>query len=324
VHLDKDGSPMLNAVGYVEEGRISVDTAHTFERIRRAGPGIAARYYMHRNFFINDPDAFCLSRQVIAEMTPQKTRLTFPEAQVSIALTAVSGGMFEIGDDLPTLGAEPERLALVKNQEILRMAKLGRASRPIDLMTYDPQDQQPSIFLLREDRRQSILTVFNWTEAPRSHKLAFAALNLAAGRPYRAYDVFTSQTVELAKDSIAIANQPPHSVRMIKIVDESAAASAPAVTPNVPKDANVGDPIVLSATADPAGVPALSWVWHFGDGTQERGAHVTHTYTGAGDYQVLLDVEGIDGLTAHASAPVHVTGTIQSPFPLSRSRRFKE
>ena len=73
--------------------------------------------------------------------------LTLDEARASIVLAALSGGKYDIGDDLPTLGSEPERLALVTNRDLLQMAKLGRASKPLDLMTYRPEDEQPSIFL---------------------------------------------------------------------------------------------------------------------------------------------------------------------------------
>ena len=131
VLLDKDGSPMLNVVGLVDEGRVSADTGHVFERSKNAAPGIFARYYMHRNFFINDPDAFTVSRQIVGEW-PNPTALTLDDAQVSIALSAVSGGMYEIGDDLPTLGKDADRLALVENTDLLQMAKLGRAAVPLD------------------------------------------------------------------------------------------------------------------------------------------------------------------------------------------------
>ena len=131
VLLDKDGSPMLTPVGIVDDGRISQDTGHIFERSKEAAPGIAARYYMHRNFFINDPDAFTVSRQMIEERKIQAP-LTLDEAEASIALAAVSGGMFEIGDDLPTVGADP-RMALVTNPDLLCIAKLGRAAIPIDM-----------------------------------------------------------------------------------------------------------------------------------------------------------------------------------------------
>ena len=65
-------------------------------------------------------------------------------------------------------------MALVENQELLNMAKVGRAHTPVDLMTYLPEDEQPSIFFLQESQRQAILTVFNWTNAARSHTLKLA------------------------------------------------------------------------------------------------------------------------------------------------------
>ena len=105
VLLDKDGSPMLNVVGILNEGRVSTDTGHSFEHSLIAAPAIFARYYMHRNFFVNDPDAFTVSKQVLDEH-PNPAALTLNEAQVSIVLAAMSGGMYEIGDDLPTLGAQ--------------------------------------------------------------------------------------------------------------------------------------------------------------------------------------------------------------------------
>src|SRR5262249_4913526 len=90
VLLDKDGSPMLNPVGIVDEGRISQDTAHTFIKTREAATGIAARYYMHRNFFVSDPDAFNISQQVVAFKRTIRTPVTLDEAEVAIVLAALS------------------------------------------------------------------------------------------------------------------------------------------------------------------------------------------------------------------------------------------
>ncbi|HEY1808209.1 MAG TPA: glycoside hydrolase family 36 protein, partial [Acidobacteriaceae bacterium] len=69
VYLDKDGSVMLNPVGYVDYGRISQDTGHTFEATREAATGVAARYYMNGNYFVADPDAFAVSTQTIADQS---------------------------------------------------------------------------------------------------------------------------------------------------------------------------------------------------------------------------------------------------------------
>jgi alpha-galactosidase len=75
VVLDKDGSPMLTPVGLVDTGRVSADTAHSFQATKNAAPGIAARFYMHRNFFLNDPDAFnTTDQQPFGEFTERRSR----------------------------------------------------------------------------------------------------------------------------------------------------------------------------------------------------------------------------------------------------------
>ena len=85
VILDKDGSPMLNAVGLVDTGRISQDTGHSFDAAREAGVGIAARFYMHRNFFVDDPDAFNLCPQQFADVSELKPDLLVVPADGSAA-----------------------------------------------------------------------------------------------------------------------------------------------------------------------------------------------------------------------------------------------
>lgn len=327
VLLDKDGSPMLTPVGLVDEGRVSLDTGHSFGASREAAPGIAARYYMHRNFFVNDPDAFTISRQILPDQGWHQTKsgLTLDEAQVSIALSAVSGGMFEIGDDLPTLAADPARLALVENPELLRMARLGLAATPLDLMTYDPADLQPSIFFLREDRRTAVLTVFNWTEAARSHALKISDFKFQIGGRINATDVFKHNApVEIVNGRFELRNLPPHSVRMIKLVDASIPAAAPSVTADVPASASTGQSLELSATADAAGVPALRYQWEFGDGTAADGARVSHTYTRAGSFSVRLRAEGVDGLAAEKSFSISVSGPLRTRFTLDQNRRYVE
>ena len=308
VLLDKDGSPMLTPVGIVDDGRISQDTGHTFLRSKEAASGIAARYYMHRNFFINDPDAFTVSRQQIEERRIQAP-LTLDEAQVSIALAAVSGGMFEIGDDLPTLGTDADRVALVTNADLLCMAKLGRAAIPVDLLSYRAEDNLPTVFLLHEDARQSMLAVFNWTEKPSAHHLSFAELKLAAGGHYKFTDVFAPErSVTVSGEDAIQFEQPPHSVRMVKIVDASIPAAAPSIKLELPNHGQVGEDLRLAASADGNGGPALSYRWDFGDGTTEQGRQVHHAYTKDGNYTVRLMAEGMDGIPAEKHATISVSG----------------
>jgi alpha-galactosidase len=304
----------LNPVGLVDEGRISQDTGHAFLRSKEAAPGIAARYYMHRNFFITDPDAFTVSRQLLEERTIQAP-LTLNEAQVSIALAAVSGGMFEIGDDLPTLGSDPERMALVKNPDLVAMAKLGRAALPLDLLTYTDKDEQPSVFLLRQDPRQSILAVFNWTDQPISRTFTFSDLKLTARHSYKFVDSFApDQPMAMASEKLRQDNQPAHSVKLVKIIDTSIPAAAPSVAFQVPTQAKIGEEIEFSCVVSKDGVPALAYHWDFGDGVVSDGAILTHAYTAAGNYTVRFTAEGLDGKSAEKTASIAVSGsTILSP-----------
>jgi hypothetical protein len=323
VILDKDGSPMLNPVGIVDTGRLSIDTAHTFNNTRAAATGIAARYYMNRNFYVSDPDAFNTSRSVEVDRQGHRQPPTLSEAQVSIALAAIAGGMYEIGDDLPTLGADPERMALVRNEDLFNMARLGRASRPVDLMSYGPEDTMPSIFMLRESQRQMILTVFNWTERPTSHHLDLKRdLGLQVGAHNQVLDVLNNDAFREANVDAVNINLPPHSVKVLKLIDTSVAPAAPVVTIHVPDMAPTGAAVQFSADADQAAVPVLAYHWDFGDGTVAEGAEVAHAFTRAGKYTTRLQAEGLDGIAAERVVPIDVTGDINTAFEPSMKRRL--
>jgi alpha-galactosidase len=324
VVLDKDGSPMLTPVGIVNTGRTSQDTGHTFESTRDAASGVAARYYMNRNFYVTDPDAFTVSTQTIPDRAWHGNihPLTLDEAEVSIALSAVSGGMFEIGDDLPTLGASPERLALVQNHDLLDMAQLGRAAVPLDLMTYLPADQQPSVFLLKEDRQQKILTIFNWTNEPHSHTLSLSLLGLNANGSYTATNVLRGGTVPIQNGEIAIT-QPPHSVRILKLIDATVDEAKPAFEAYSPKTADVGKPLEFRVSSTDAEAPALHYHWAFGDGISADGQQVSHVYTHASHYTVTITATGLNGRTLQHTLDISISGTLPTVYTPSAKERYE-
>jgi hypothetical protein len=233
--------------------------------------------------------------------------------------------MYEIGDDLLVLNSEKDRLALVENQDLINMSKAGRPSTPIDLMTYDPEDGQPSIFLLRQSPRQSILTVFNWTNQPRSRSLNLKDLRLPASSTMAATGVMnTSSSFTLAGDAIRFENQPPQSAVVVKLVDTAVAKTAPTVTARVPSQSKAGETITFSAQADPDGVPALSYHWDFGDGTVSDGPKVSHCYTRAADFTVRLTVNGPDDMPYEQSFSIGVTGKLKPTPDLRANRRFEQ
>jgi alpha-galactosidase len=325
VILDKDGSPMLNPVGLVDTGRISVDTGHSFQRTKNAASGIAARFYMHRNFFLSDPDAFNVTAGYLLEGDKPQPPVTLSAAQASIALAAMCGGMYEIGDDLMLLGSERDRLALVENRDLLNLAKVGMASTPIDLMTYAPEDEQPSIFFLRQSPRQAMLTVFNWTTTPRSHAVKLADLGLPVGHALVATNVLSpEEPVSLSDGVVQVERQIPESVKVMKIVDTNVAKAAPALEAQVPSTAKTGQIIFLSVKADAGGVPAVSYRWDFGDGTSSEGPRASHAYTRPGHFMIHLSVDGVDGITAEQNFPMQVAGEFQVHPNLTENRRFVE
>jgi hypothetical protein len=278
---------------------------------------------MNRNFFIADPDAFTVSAQTVDDQSWHNgpKPLTLDEAKVSIALTAVSGGMYEVGDDLPTLGESPERLALVKNRDLLNVARIGRASTPLDLMTYAAEDQQPSEFLLRESPRQTILTVFNWSGKERAHSISLASAGLPPSGSYQITEVLGNQSCcTLAAGAIAL-KLAPHSVAVLKLVDSSIPASTPQFSASVPGSGAAGELLNFSALAAPGIVPTLNFHWDFGDGVQLDGAQAHHAYTHAGKYQVKITAAGIDGLDESKTLDLRVSGAVETRFQPEQKRR---
>jgi hypothetical protein len=324
VYLDKDGSPMLNPVGYVDYGRISQDTGHTFDASKEAAPGIAARYYMNRNFFVADPDAFTVSTQTIGDQSWHESDkpATSDEARVSIALAAVSGGMFEIGDELPSLTKTPERLALIQNQDLIHMIRLGRASVPLDLMNFAAEDGQPSVFFLKEEDRQSILTVFNWTDKVRDHSIDLTAAGLPATAQYTVSDVLDNHQIPAPDAGVLALQQPPHSVMVLKIVDTHIPAVAPVVTTNHPSAGNAGAAITFAAHSTGDDV-VLSYHWDFGDGVNLEGSEVKHAYTEPGEYNVDLTATGLSGLSTEDRFQLRISGHMPTTFDPQSIKRYQ-
>ena len=323
VVLDKDGSTILNPVGIVDTGRISQDTGHTFGASRDAASGIAARYYMNRNFFVADPDAFTVSNQTVDDQSWHggKRRLTLEEAKVSIALAAVAGGMFELGDDLPTLGASPERLSLVKNTDLIDIARLGRASTPTDLMTYTASDLQPSVFLLKEDNRQSILTIFNWTEGKLKRTVDLKSLGLKEAGQYQITEVFGDQSCCSNSSNTIDLVQPAHSVRMFKLIDNAVAVTAPVFEAHAAAAGKSGETLAFSAKGVPAEAPVLTCRWEFGDGSTQEGMNVHHAYTQPGEYHVHVTATGLGATTNSKTLTVSVSGNIATRFVPADKKR---
>lgn len=315
---------MLTPVGIVNAGRISQDTGHTFQSTRDAASGVAARYYMNRNFYIADPDAFTVSEQTIPDRGWHGNRvpLTLEEAEASIALSALSGGMFEIGDDLPMLGRSPERLALVRNQDLIDMVQLGRSAVPVDLMDYRTEDEQPSIFLLKEDSRQSVFAIFNWTDRVRSHIIFPEQMGIQAGARYAATDIFRGMRLATSNNRLSVS-QPPHSVRLIKIELAGIPVAMPQITVRMASNAVAGSPVQFDALQGGTQTPVLGCHWEFGDGVVADGMTAVHAYTAAGIYKIKVTARGLGGRSTTKSRQITISGQVPTVYDPSLKQRLE-
>ena len=188
-------------------------------------------------------------------------------------------------------------------------------------MTYAAADRQPSVFFLKEGSAQAMLTVFNWTDGPRSRLINLAQLGLKDTAQYRLLDAFTGKDCCEPHAGAIRLEQRPHSVRMIKLLDSAVPAAAPLFELSAPAGGTAGQELGFKATALSPEEPILALRWDFGDGSSGEGAEVTHTYTHSGDYQLSATSCGLNSATASKSSNVAITGELRTQFDPAKIQR---
>jgi hypothetical protein len=234
--------------------------------------------------------------------------------------------MYEIGDNLPTLslGIDAERLALAKNPDLLDMARLGRASTPVDLMDYTPEDEQPSVFYLREDPQQSVLTVFNWTDKPRTHTFQLTKFGFPTDAKMKVTDIFTGGPVSLSPQDTLVVEQSPRSVRIFKLRDTTAPRLQPSIVANRLPGGHTSDELAFSAMSSNNEEPVLAYEWNFGDGVTAASAAPSHAYTATGTYLVHVKVKFLNGSTAEDRFTLPITEVTDSVSGHMQKRRLTQ
>jgi hypothetical protein len=203
------------------------------------------------------------------------------------------------------------------------MIKLGRASTPLDLMSYSPEDIQPSIFWIAEDDRQGMLTIFNWTDKPHARSIEFSALGLSGSNQLGISDVFDGQAIAIPNLDSFVVDMPPRSARVLKIVNSGVPARPPAIKVEHMPAARTGATTTFRAQPSSFNDAVISYRWSFGDGVALEGPEVTHAYTKPGMYQVTVTAVGLGGLSTEESFRLTVSGSMPTRFVPAEKRRYQ-
>src|SRR5208282_5411126 len=114
-----------------------------------------------------------------------------------------------------------------------------------------------------EDLRQSILTVFNWSDKERKRSIALSTAGLPGKRKYSITDVLDMKNHASSTAGAVTFFQPPHSVRVLKILDSTIPATPPVVTADHPSAGETGNTLAFAAR-ERSDSPMLLYRWDFG------------------------------------------------------------
>ena len=171
VYLLGCGALILPSLGLVDGMRVTNDT---WGKDVRSPEDMAARWFMHNNFWLNDPDAI-LTRD-----------LSVPQAQAWATLMAVTGGVQTLGDNL--LYIDPGRLEIIKKIHPI----LGESGRPLDVFER-AQSSTWDLPLKTSFGEWHLLALFNWAQETPQHLSLDLPSILNSPGPFLVFDFWNDK-----------------------------------------------------------------------------------------------------------------------------------
>lgn len=115
--------------------------------------------------------------------------------------------------------------------------------------------------------------------------------------------------------------QKAHSVRVLKLIDNSVPVLQPQFEIRSANGAKAGETLALSAVSSSPEAPVLACHWDFGDGSSADGLEVQHAFTHAGDYDVQVTATGLGGVANRKASRVSITGDVSTRFEPEAKQR---
>jgi hypothetical protein len=217
--------------GLADDVRVSSDIHSNWGSVRANAASLAASFFTHRRFWINDPDfALCRGEEtsddpnlhqlkpVLPFVRPENTSPTHPsgmhymsslvdlnakEAEVLLSLVIMSGGAMNLSDNLPRLNQAG--LALLRRAV---QAEKGDAAVPIDLF----RSNLPSYWVQKLSSGLHRVLLVNWGEKSALLTLDLAALNV----PLRRLRNFWNDEAVVTKSGKLSLKLAPHSCVLVE------------------------------------------------------------------------------------------------------------
>ena len=157
-------------LGYNDSVRVGADIGNSghwpgaMDQYRYGLATIAALWYKHRRFWVNDPDSIQIGKGC-----------SLAEARVRATMVSLSGGHLMVSEDLRTL--DPARLEIIRRI----LPAQPRAARPLDLFENPFPQGYPALWSLTTPSpigSRTALAVFNLTGRTRTWAITPAMLGL--------------------------------------------------------------------------------------------------------------------------------------------------
>ena len=222
-NFNLDGGP-----GLVDDVRVSSDIHSRWKSVKENACAVAARFWAHGRFWINDPDfALCRGEETSEDpnlhqlkamlpfVRPEDTNpqgvdyldslvdLSHAEAEVLLGLVIVSGGAMNLSDNLPRLNEAGLRLLRKSVQ-----AEKGAAAVPVDLF----RSELPAFWVQKLASGLHRVLLINWTDRAALREMDLAGLNVpTAGL----VNFWTGESVPVKAGRVS-AHLAPHSCLLLE------------------------------------------------------------------------------------------------------------